>query len=190
MKKSVLAVVVLFAGSAAGFAEPPSPTIAYLLKTPATIMDIGILRLRVMLLEWVPRKRYTDYSIHGVSPATWVAYDGTENRIEVSLHYVDESSEPSVQYRAGVEAECRRVVNDLRELLVLQAYEAPFNHVDNGPVFEIRPNKYNEPPDIYQEVNKITVLKVTYVFAGAKKNGPIGIECDGRMTDKLVSVTK
>jgi hypothetical protein len=183
------AVALLIACSTV-FADP-APAVAYLLKTPPTMMDLGILRLNMLLSTAIAQT--SDFAIHGLQPTSNVSYSGKENRILLFLAYDDKSPQQTERYRDDIEKECRRVVESLRHFIVMQGMQTPFRHVGydaldfkSGKSFNA---EYGEPPEVDQEVQNIMAIHVSYFFEEAKSQGR-SMMCEGRMSGTAISVTR
>jgi hypothetical protein len=143
MKKLIL----LFLIPTLVYAEP-GPATQYLMNEPASIFDVGMLRLKQMTNYW--QKQMTDnYKYHSsgnsIGGNVNVAYRPEEDKIHVSLSVRDESAT-----QAQMEAGCRYALRHI-QIYVSKSAHALFKHVEY--------KDSSEPAELDSAVREMFVLR-------------------------------
>lgn len=164
----VISLILLFVPAKIGMAEP-TPTIQYLMNEPVSLLDLGILRLTLLLDEMKPLFEVNDKykKIFKYSILTGVDYDWGSNRIELEIHPIGEC-------KSKQEAKdwCISVIKKIRFSLAIDSdsgkplakdglLDSFFTH--NG--FAAK----SEPANIKSELEKIILISIGVPYIEKEK---------------------
>jgi len=167
------ASLILLVSSGLSQAEP-SQTVVRLIGEPASMLDIGMVKLRLQLLHYVAYQ--PGMAINGITPDADARYDWDQNRIVIDLTYLQPVT---VQNSAKLPDDCRSIIAKLRQLLAWNTIAYPFQHEGY--------HHQDEPLNLQDELNKITVLRL-FAVTELQNNKRGNFQCEGALLGKEISV--
>jgi len=172
-----LAVLTCLVLASVGAGAEPTPAIRYLLGHPATMMDLGLLRLQGAL-ERMIRLDAAAFALAGQHPGVVAYYDEDDNliRIEFVDAVANAHSLPPEDWDQLCRARFERVRALFRGDKTTPGIAAQFGHIGwpDG----------NRPFSLNAELRNMTVIHVYAQFADARA------ECNGRLVGTDVNAFK
>lgn len=158
----------------------PTPTVKYLTNEPASLMDIGLVRLDAEVKEWMGNVRHR----YKGNPASASAdYGPGENRIVITVGYPlpEERSLP-----ADVPKACAYQLDLIRKVARFSSLPSFFLHRDGAPA--------NAPSGTKEEIEKIMRIDVVFLYdffsSGSDGAFKHKYKCSGSLTGRDVAVSQ
>lgn len=152
MRRRLIAILAIFFIPSISWAEP-TPTIQWLMKEPATLMDLGILRIRTELAKSYEQKNLDPE--HRGDYLSSVFYDWDQNRIKVELRAFFEAKDVDDLWGGDTRTACKSLLQELILTLTI---------IRLGPYFSHEGFKRNsEPANLAREIGRITVLQTKII---------------------------
>tara|TARA_R110002167_G_scaffold1696_8_gene8179 strand:+ start:1613 stop:2173 length:561 start_codon:yes stop_codon:yes gene_type:complete len=168
-------VVFLAVLNASGLKAAPTPNISYLMGEPATLFDIGLLRLDEEMKK-VRVKNISDLHFY-------TTYDWKENRIKLKAITLGSEANNTDEAKDW----CRSTINYARQMLLINFETGKpfyggssklvelFSHVDFG--------RGNKPEGIGAELDGITIISASF---SAKSGNTRSVNCEAPLLGNKV----
>lgn len=176
-----LFVLVLCAGIAGSAKAEPGPVVNWLINEPASVFDVGMLRMQQLVRALEPPKELDELF-------TLVAYDWEENRIYIRGSIAKHNSINLLDPKQQVRALCGAFFDEIRKQAIVNPVtgQAIFDHSSYSAQFAHIGYSSNSAPKNYRvKLDRIIVIEFKY---------PLGLEgvrpsvCTGPLLDTGFSI--
>ena len=169
MKSMILIVTILFLGVGICHAQiSEDEAIKYLLNDKATMLDVGLLRLELVVQRYIEKAySYTEL---------WVVANYNAKKRQIILNLFINPTHQSENNREEIRWHGKKAIKYLRDNLSTEVLELCFGH---GELYE---EEY--PKGIWERIRNHIYVDVKAPYRGVKSKTPGRINCHGDLSSE------